>query len=382
MDFGWSAAQRDYLASVRGFATESLVADDLAERDAEGVFWREGWRRCAGFGIPGLPVTPEYGGGGHDRLTIVATLEELGYACRDNGLLFALNAHLWGCVTPLLAFGTDEQKKRYLPGLCDGSLVGGLAMTEAGSGSDAYNLRTTALPRDGGYLLNGDKVYVTNAPVADVLVVIARTGQADGPGSFSAFLVDRETPGLVTGPPVPKMGLRTAPMGALTLTDCWVPGHARLGPVGAGMSVFTVAMEWERSCILASAVGTMRHLLERCVSYAGGHERFAKPIGRFQAVSHKVVEMKLRLETSRLMLYHLAWSLTGTRRLPGASALVKLHLSEALVQTSMDALQLHGAGGYLTEEGLERQVRDALAARLYSGTSDIQRNIVARSLGL
>ncbi|MEO3890679.1 acyl-CoA dehydrogenase family protein [Nonomuraea sp. B5E05] len=382
MDFRWSAAQQDYLASVSNFARESLAADDLAERDTKGVFWREGWQRCARFGILGLPVPVEHGGGGRDRLTIVGALEELGYACRDNGLLFALNAHLWGCVTPLLAFGGEQQKERYLAGLCDGSLVGALAMTEAGSGSDAYNIQTTAEARDGGYVLNGDKVFVTNAPVADVLVVIARTDPADGPGSFSAFLVDHATPGLRTGPPVQKMGLRTAPMGAVTLSECWVPDEARLGPVGAGMSVFTVAMEWERACILASAVGTMRHLLERCLSYASRHERFDAPIGRFQAVAHKVVDMKLRLETSRLLLYHVAWSLTGVRRLPGASALVKLHLSEALVQTSMDAYQIHGGSGYLTEQGLERQVRDALAAPLYSGTSDIQRNIVARSLGL
>lgn len=381
MDFSWSPEQQAHIDNVVRFGREQL-ADNVERRDAEGSFWHEGWRRCGQFGLLGLPCPAEYGGTDADRLTVMATLEALGYACRDNGLLFAVNAHLWGCVLPVLEFGTEEQRERWLPGLCDGSLIGALAMTEPGSGSDAYHLSTTAVAKDGGYLLGGGKTLVTNAPTADVIVVVAQTDPAGGIGGLSAFLIDRHTAGLRVSEPVAKMGLRTVPMGEITLTDCWVPAEALLGRVGGGMAVFNLAMEWERACIMASAVGTMRHLLERSIEYAGRHERFGRPIGQFQAVSHRLVDMKLRLETSRLLLYRLGWLQNGGRQSPGEPALVKLHLSESLVQSSLDALQIHGGNGYLADSGLERQVRDALAGRFYSGTADIQKNIVARSLGL
>ncbi|MFE1197429.1 acyl-CoA dehydrogenase family protein [Streptomyces olivaceoviridis] len=381
MDFSWSPEQQARIDDVVRFGSEQL-ADDVERRDAEGIFWHEGWRRCGRFGLLGLPSPAEYGGAGADRLTVMATLEALGYACRDNGLLFGINAHLWGCVLPVREFGSDAQRARWLPGLSDGSLIGALAMTEPGSGSDAYRLSTTAVAKEGGYLLNGVKTMVTNAPIADLIVVIAQTDPAGGIGGLSAFLVDRHTAGLQVSEPVAKMGLRTVPMGELTLTDCWVPADALLGHLGAGMAVFNLAMDWERACIMASAVGVMRHLLERSTAYAREHERFGQPIGGFQAVAHRLVDMKLRLETSRLLLYQLGWQRDGGRQSPGEPALVKLHLSESLVQSSLDALQIHGGNGYLAASGLERQVRDALAGRFYSGTSDVLRNIVARSLGL
>ena len=381
MDFSWSPEQQAHVDAVVRFGREQLD-DDVERRDAEGVFWHEGWRRCGRFGLLAQPCPAEYGGAGADRLTVMATLEALGYACRDNGLVFALNAHLWGCVLPLRTFGTDEQRRRWLPGLANGSLIGALAMTEPGSGSDAYRLATTATAEEGGYVLNGTKVMVTNAPTADVIVVVACTDPAGGIGGLSAFLIDRHTAGLQVSAPVSKMGLRTAPMGEITLTDCRVPEGALLGSVGGGMAVFNLAMDWERACIMAGAVGVMRHLLERSTAYAKEHERSGRPIGRFQAVAHRLVEMKLRLETSRLLLYRLGWLQDGARQSPGEPALVKLHLSESLVRSSQDALEIHGGSGYLTATGLERQVRDALAGRFYSGTADIQRNIVARSLGL
>jgi alkylation response protein AidB-like acyl-CoA dehydrogenase len=379
MEFGWPEQQQRYLGSVTRFAEQHL-SGDVVERDARQEFWREGWLRCGGFGIQGLAVPTEHGGGGADRLTVVAALEALGYGCSDNGLLFALNAHMWGAAVPVFTFGTDEQKKRYLPGMCDGSLVGALAMTEPGSGSDAHSLTTTATRQDGGYVLNGHKVFVTNAPIADALVVIATTDPAGSWATLTTFLLDRDTPGLHIGEPVSKMGLRTALMSEVTLTDCRVPEECLLGAPGGGMAVFGVAMDWERCCILASAVGTMRRLLERCADRARKRRQFGQPIGNFQAVSHKLADMRLRTETARLLLYRSAWLADQGRQQPADSAMVKLHLSESLVQTSMDALQVHGGQGYLTETELERQVRDSLAARLYSGTSEMQRGIIASAV--
>jgi alkylation response protein AidB-like acyl-CoA dehydrogenase len=381
MDFAWTEEQQRFREELIRFGRRELN-EDLVRRDADEEFPREAWKRCAALGIQGLPVPEEYGGGGADPLTIVAALEALGYACRDNGLLFSLNAHMWSCEMPLVAFGTEEQKRRYLPGLADGSLIGVQAMTEPESGSDAFSLSTTARPEADGFVLRGTKSFITNAPVADVFVVFATTDRAKGLAALCAFLVGRDAPGLSLGPPLHKMGLRTSPMSEVAFDDVHLPGTALLGSPGAGMAVFNHSMEWERSCILACAVGTMQRQVERCVSYARERKQFGRPIGDFQSVSGRIVGMKLRLETSRLLLYHLAWLKGRGRKAGMEAAMVKLHLSEAFVRSSMDAVQIHGAAGYTTDLELERDLRDAVASRIYSGTSEIQRNIVAAHLGL
>jgi len=381
MDFDWSQDQQAYRDAVTSFAREELN-DDVARRDAEAEFPSQAWKKCAEFGLQGLAVPTEYGGRGVDPLTIALAMEGLGYGCRDNGLIFALNAHMWSCQIPILRFGTEEQKLRYLPGLCDGSLIGVQAMTEPASGSDAFSMATTAERRGDHYVLNGSKTFITNAPVADVFVVFASTDQAKGFAGISAFVVDRDSPGLVVGEPLAKMGLRTVPMSELSFSDLAVPSEAMLATAGAGMAIFNVSMDWERSFILASAVGTMDWLVERCVGYARSRKQFGQPIGKFQSVSNKIVDMKLRADTSRLLLYHLAWLRTTGKSTATESAMAKLHISECFVQTSLDALQVHGGYGYLVDCELERQVRDALASRIYSGTSEIQRAVVARRLGL
>ena len=381
MDFELTEDQERRRQALVDFARRELNGD-VVGRDARQEFPREAWRRCAAFGVQGLPVPGAYGGTGADPLSIALAMEALGYGCEDNGLLFALNAQMWSCQIPIVRFGTEAQKRRYLPGLCDGSLVAGHAMTEPGSGSDAFSLTTTAVRDGDDFVLDGSKVFVTNAPEADVLVVFATVDPGTGFAGVTAFLVDRPSPGLTVGPPVAKMGLRTALMGEVVLHGCRVPADHVLGRPGAGLAVFNCAMEWERSLILACSVGTMQRQLERCVRYAKERRQFGRPIGSFQAVSDKLVDMKLRVETSRLMLYHLAWLMgTGASTAP-ASALAKLHLSESFVATSLDAVQVHGGLGYLTDTGLERDLRDAIAGRIYSGTSEIQRSIVARSLGL
>jgi hypothetical protein len=327
-------------------------------------------------------VAESYGGSGANNLTIIAALEALGYACHDNGLIFSLNAQMWACQHPIERFGTEEQKSRYLPGLCDGSLIAAHAMSEPGSGSDAFSLTTTAMPHGDRYRLNGSKTFVTNAPVADLFVVFARAPGSTGFAGLSGFLIERGTPGLSVGPPLEKMGLHTSRMAEVFLDECDVPASSMLGRRGAGMPVFAAAMERERSMILASTIGTMERGLERSVSHAKERQQFGQPIGKFQAISHRLVDMKLRLENARLLLYRLGWLLDQGRPAALDSALVKLCLGESFVSSSLDALQIHGGYGYMAEYGLEADVRDALASRIYSGTSDIQRNLAARHMGL
>jgi alkylation response protein AidB-like acyl-CoA dehydrogenase len=374
--------QRALRRSVAEFA-QGALNDGLEEREREAEFPREAWLKCAQMGLQGLPVPTEYGGLGAPATTIAAALQGLGYGCADNGLIFSLNAQMWACETPIVHFGSEEQKRRYLPRLCDGSLIAAHAMSEPGSGSDAFSLTTTARRSDdGGWVLDGSKTFATNAPDSDLFVVFATTDRALGFAGLSAFLIERGTPGLETGRPYSKMGLRTSHLGELFLSDCQLPEEALLGTVGAGMAIFNTSMRWERSLILAAAVGTMQRQLERCVAYARERSQFGQPIGSFQAVSHKLVDMKLRLETASLMLYRVAALLDQGTATDLDAALTKLHLSECLVHSSLDALQVHGGSGYMTETGLEREVRDSLASRLYSGTTEMQRNVIARHLGL
>jgi alkylation response protein AidB-like acyl-CoA dehydrogenase len=381
IDFNLTEDQERLRQELIRFAQRELN-DDLLDRDHAGEFSRNAWNKCAAIGIQGLPVPQEYGGQGADPLTIIVAMEALGYGCRDNGLLFSLNAQMWSCAVPLVRFGSDEQKGRYLPGLCGGSTIGVQAMTEPDSGSDAFSLSTRATARQGGWVLNGRKTFITNAPVADLFVVFATTDPGKGFASISAFLMSRDTQGLSVSPPAEKMGLRTSPMGEVFLDDCEVPKDALLGPSGAGMAIFNVSMDWERSCILAGAVGSMRRQLERSLAYARERKQFGQPIGKFQAVAHRIVDMKLRLETARLLLYRLGWIRGQGRTSPLEAAMVKLYVSECYLRSSLDALQVHGGYGYMAESELEREVRDAVGGRIYSGTSDIQRNIIAGHLGL
>jgi alkylation response protein AidB-like acyl-CoA dehydrogenase len=374
--------QRSLQRSIIDFA-QSELGRELDSRDHEGLFPRDEWRKCAELGLLGMAVPTEYGGLGLSATTIAAALEGLGYGCTDNGLIFSINAQMWACSHPIVNFGTEEQKRRWLPGLCDGSSIAAHGMTEPESGSDAFALRTTATPaEDGGWVLNGSKTFVTNAPDSDLLIVFASTNRDLGFAGLCAFVLERGTPGLEVGAPFSKMGLRTSHLGEIFLSDCHVPAEALLGEPGGGMAIFNSSMRWERSLILAAGVGTMRRQLERCVAFARERVQFGSPIGSFQAVSHPLAAMRLRLQTSHLMLYRIAALLDAGKASDLDAAMTKLHLSEALVQSSLEALQIHGGSGYVTESGLERDVRDALGGRIYSGTSEMQHNVIARHLGL
>ncbi len=381
MDFSLSAEQRELTEAAAAFARRELNRD-LLKRDDAGEFPREAWQACAKFGVQGLPVPAEFGGAGSDVLTTALVMEALGYGCEDNGLLFSLNAQMWSVELPLVIFGTPAQQRAYLPGLVSGDLIGAHGMTEPGSGSDALHMRTRAERRGDHYLLNGTKQYITNAPVADLVLVYASVKDRPGLPGLSAFLVNAATPGLAVSSSFEKMGLRTSPMGEITLHDCLVPAESRLGPEGAGMAIFNSSMEWERSCLFASAVGAMRRQLDACVAYARSREQFGQPIGKFQGVAAKLADMYVRLEAARLLVYRVAWLKQEGRSAPAEAAAAKLFTSEAWVRSSQDAIQVHGAWGYLKDAGIERDLRDAVAGTIYSGTSEIQRVVLARMLGL
>jgi alkylation response protein AidB-like acyl-CoA dehydrogenase len=381
MDFATTAEQDALVDKVIAFARQELTGR-AAGNDRAARFDRAGWRACAEFGVLGWPVPAPYGGAGLDPLSCVLALEALGYGCTDNGLLFAVNNHLWACTSYLLAHGTEDQRRRWLPRLADGSLVGAHAMTELEAGSDVLSGTTTAR-RDGDrYLLSGVKTFISNAPVADLFVVFARTGADGSPQrALSAFLVPRDAPGLRADRVWDKAGLRGSPMGELVLDDVPVPVSDRLGAEGAGYQIFSSTAEWERGYLIASQVGTLRRLLEQAVRHAAGRRQFGRPIGAYQAVSHRIADIQVSLELARLLLYKFGWLKTQGRLALLESSMLKLFVSESIVQAALATQRIHGVRGYLSDFDVEREVRDALATTTYAGTSDIHRSIIAQLIG-
>jgi alkylation response protein AidB-like acyl-CoA dehydrogenase len=382
MEFGLTPEQESLRDAVVRFSRETLN-EGVIERDRGQTFDRALWRRCGEMGLTGLPVPAEYGGNGLDAVTSAVVLEAFGYGCTDSGLVFSVGAHLLSCVVPIWKFGTEAQKRRWLPGLCDGSTIGVHAMSEPDSGSDAFALRTRA-DRDGdGWRLTGTKTFVSNGPVADMVIVFAMTDPAKGyHGGVTAFLVPRDTPGVTCGKSIEKMGLRTSPFGELAFDGAPVGPDAVLGQVGGGGAMFVHAMDWERALLFASHVGSMQRLLEKSVSYARTRTQFGQAIGKFQAVSHALADVKVHLEAARLLVYRAAWALDHARTASLESAMAKLFVSETLVRSALTAVQVHGGYGFTTEYEVERALRDAIGSTLYSGTSEIQRTVIARWLGL
>jgi alkylation response protein AidB-like acyl-CoA dehydrogenase len=381
MNFELSEQQRELQKEATRFARGSL-ASGMRERDREARFDRALWQACADFGLLRMAIPEEHGGMGLSITDLIAVMEGLGYGARDLGLLFSLNAHLWTTSIPILEHGTAAQKERWLRPLSDGTLIGANAASEPGSGSDVFSMRTRAEKRGDHYVINGTKTFCTNAPVADLFVMYATINPALGPMGVTAFIVERSAPGVSVSKEIEKMGLRTSPMGEVIFEDCKVPVENRLGREGRGVGVFESSMEWERGCLLANPLGAMQRIIEACIAHARTRKQFGQAIGKFQQVQGHIVEMKVRLEACRPLIYRIGALKEQGKPTTMESAIAKLYVSESYVQTCLAAIQVFGGYGYMTEQEIERDLRDAVGSTLYSGTSEIQRNIIAKSLGL
>ena len=382
MDFSLTEDQRIFRREIVNFCKKHLN-DGVIERDRAQTFPREQWLMCGEMGLQGLPVPEEYGGIGLDPLSTALALEALGYGCEDGGLAFSICAHLLACVIPVMKHGNEDQKEKYLHGLANGTLIAVNAMSEPGSGSDAYAMTTRAVKDGDGYRINGTKIWSTNGPVADLAIVYAVTDAEKGYyGGISVFLVEKDTPGFSPGQKFEKMGLRTSPIGEVVLDDVWVPDTAMLGAPGSGTLIFTQSMEWERVCIGAMHCGTMNRLMDKAIKYARTRTAFGAKIGKYQAISHKITDMKIRFEAARLLAYRAATRLDVARDVAIDASMTKVFVSEALVQTALDTVQIFGGNGFTTEYEVERTLRDAIGGKIYSGTNEILRNILAKWLGL
>jgi alkylation response protein AidB-like acyl-CoA dehydrogenase len=376
MDFSWNQEEDTLYKTLLQAAQERFP-------EHPGTYWtREQWQCCGELGFLGLCLPTQYGGKNFSALKTALALEAFGRGCQDMGLVFSAAAHLLACCRPIADFGNEQLKTSILPGCCSGTLIAANAITEEEAGSDVFTLKTQAR-RDGtDYVLTGKKSYVSNGPVADLFLIYATTNPAHGYLGISAFLVDRQTPGLRTGEPFNKMGLKSTPACAVFLDDCRIPHMARIGLEGQGGAIFTSSMQWERTCLFAAYVGMMERQLERSLTYAKKRRQFGASIGKNQAIAHRLVNMKLRLESARLLLYRACWLLDQGQTTTQASSLAKIAVSEAAIEAGLDAIQIHGAFGFNQDAGIETMLRDAIPATLFSGTSEIHRNIIATSLGL
>jgi len=380
MDFALTEDQEGYRDCVMKFARKELNAH-AAEYDAAGTFPREEWGKAAAEGLTALCIPQAYGGLGYDLVTTAAIMDAFGYACVDSGLVHAVGAHLISATTINL-FGTEEQKRKYLPPMCRGEWIGATAATEPEAGSDSGAIRTRAEKCDGGFLINGNKMFISNGPVADVVLVLAVTDPTrKSLGRISCLIVDGNTEGFRRGKPLEKMGLRSLPTSELVFMDCRIPAGNVLGKEGQGSLIFGESMEWERVLLFACQAGMLQRVLENSATYAGQRVQFGQQIAKFQSVSNKIANMRVSMELARLAVYKTAWLKDRGKRAALESSITKLFVSESLKAACLDAVQIHGAYGFSREYPVERELRDSIAATIYSGSSEVQRNIISRLSG-
>ncbi len=381
MDFRLTDEQEAFRKSVLGFA-EKVVAPGASDRDREGRFDPEVWRALGEFGLLGLPVPEAYGGQGADVVTTALALDALAEGGHDAGLNLSVGAHVTIGTMPIALHGTEEQKRRYLPGLCSGELVGAFAITEPEAGSDAAAIGTTAVRDGDAWVLNGSKTFITNGSIADVLTVAAVTAPEAGAGHrISCFVVEPKHLAGFEASDLDKMGTRSSPLSLLRFSDCRVPADALLGEEGTALwKIAFECFDWERTVMVASAVGGMEAEVAACVRYAKEREAFGKPIGDHQAVGHKLAEMKAWLDASRLLVYRAAWLKQEGMPHQVEASVAKYFTAEAALHVANEAIQIHGGYGYIKDVPIERAWRDAKLISIGGGTSEIQKEIIARML--
>lgn len=379
VDFAWTVLQSTAYsaacdfgrAHTRGSATGHLRTIDMAD-----------WALLARAGIVRLCIPVAYGGEGFDAQTTARAVEGFAYGCDDMGLLFSACAHLFACAMPVAEYGSPELHERYLKRLADGSLVGANAITELAAGSDVSAMTTRAACEGDMYKITGTKSYVTNAPLAGCFLVYAVTNPADGYLGVTAFVVDRDTPGVDIGEAFEKRGLYSAPAASVGFHGCLISAANRVGAEGQGAAVFQSSMAWERSCLFAMYLGQMDRQLDAVLHHVKTRRQFGHVLARMQTVAHRVADMKLRLEAARLLLYRACWLKDNGEDAVAEIAMAKLAVSEGAVQSAIDAVQLFGSTGTRSDCPVGSAVWDALPATIFSGVSGVQRDILARSLGL
>jgi butyryl-CoA dehydrogenase len=376
MNFKLTEEQEQVRQLVRDFAVNEVLPT-AAERDEEERFDRSIFDQMGKLGLAGIPWEEEYGGAGLDFMSYVIAVEELSRVCASTGV--TLSAHTSLASWPIYKFGTEEQKQRFLKPLAEGKKLGAYGLTEPGSGTDAAGMKTTAVRRGDHYVLNGQKVFITNGGEAEVYIVFALTDPEQRSRGVTAFIVEKGTPGFHIGKKEKKMGIKSSPTVQLIFEDCLVPVENRLGDEGFGFKIM-MTLDGGRNGIAAQAVGIAQGALDLAKAYARERVQFGKPISSFQAIQFKLADMATKVEAARLLTYQAAW--LEDNRLPygKASAMAKMFASDIAMEVTTEAVQIFGGYGYIREYPVERFMRDAKITQIYEGTNEVQRMVIANAV--
>ena len=379
MNFQFSEEHRMLQRMVREFA-EKEIAPRAEEIDATDEFPLDLFRRMGQVGLLGLPFPDEYGGSGADYHSMVIALEEI--ARVSGSMAITLDAHTSLCCEPIYHFGTEEQKQKYLPSLARGEKLGAFGLTEPQAGSDAGATRTRAVRDEetSEWVINGQKIYITNGSIADVVVFTAKTDPEAGTRGISAFLVEKGNPGFEPGRDEKKMGLKGSVTSELFFEDCRIPAENLLGKENEGFKQFLATLDAGRIAIAAMALGLAQGAFERAVDYAKQREQFGQPIANFQAIRWMIADMATEIDAARMMIHRAAWLKEQGQRYTTEASMAKLFATEMSERVCHKAIQIHGGYGYVREYEVERMYRDQRLCQIGEGTNEIQRLVISRDI--
>ena len=363
--------------TVHQFATRE-IAPRAASIDQDNQFPADLWRKMGDLGLLGITIPEQYGGSAMGYLAHAIAMEEISRASASVGLSYGAHSNL--CLNQIKLNGSEAQRSHYLPKLCSGEHIGALAMSEPGAGSDVVSMRLRAEREDAGFVLNGNKMWITNGPDADMYVVYAKTDPDAGSKGITAFIIERDAPGFSRAPKLDKLGMRGSNTCELVFEDCRVPASAILGQEGAGVRVLMSGLDYERAVLSAGPVGILQACLDVVLPYVHEREQFGQAIGEFQLIQGKLADMYARCSASRAYLYAVCAALDRGEQSRKDAAAVILYTAEAATQSSLDAIQLLGGNGYINDYPTGRLLRDAKLYEIGAGTSEIRRMLVGREL--
>ena len=377
MDFSTTKTQQLFLQMIREFA-EKEVKPLAAEIDDEERFPAETVEKMARLGIMGIPVPKEYGGAGGDNVLYTMAVEELSRVCATTGVV--VSAHTSLCCAPIMEHGTEEQKRKYLPKLASGEWIGAFGLTEPNAGTDASAQQTTAVREGDHYVLNGNKIFITNASAANVFIIMAMTDKSQGTRGISAFIVERDFPGFSVGKKEKKLGIRGSATCELIMENCIVPAENLLGKEGKGFSIAMKTLDGGRIGIASQALGIAQGAMDETVKYTKERKQFGKPIAKFQNTQFQMADLETRIQAARLLVRRAAWKKDRKESYSADAAMAKLFAAETAMDMTTKAVQFHGGYGYTREYPVERMMRDAKITEIYEGTSEVQRMVIAGQL--
>lgn len=358
--------------------TEKTIAPKAAHYDHTEEFPWENIKKMSEMGLMGLPVPEEYDGAGMDALSYVVAIEEIARGCAATAVVMAV--HTSTCVLPLIQFGTEEQRKKFVPPLARGEKIGAFALTEPNAGSDASALATTAIENGDSWVLNGTKTFITNGEVASTYIVLATVDKSQGTKGITAFIVEKDTPGFSIGKKEEKMGIRASSTTELIFENCRIPKENLFGKIGEGFKIAMMTLDSARIGIGAQALGIAQGALDQAIAYSKERVQFGKPIAAQQGIAFKLADMAMKVESARHLVYHAAQLKDAGLPYGKESAMAKCFAADRAMEVTVEAVQVLGGYGYSREYPVERMMRDAKITQIYEGTNEIQRVVIANHL--